>query len=126
MAPYAARAVGIDRLDAFEAIEHPMFLARSRLQQLAPRRVHIFDLRAEFLQFLHAAERGEQGRAGKRRALVVEFEIFALVVAHFDPDSAVAILGFEILFPEVGRFQDMTVRIDQQVFYSHFVPPSRY
>ena len=59
------RDVGIDRLDAFEAVEHPMFLARSRLQQLAPRRVHIFDLRAEFLQLLHAAERGEQGRAGE-------------------------------------------------------------
>src|SRR6266850_6606714 len=65
----------------------------------------VFDLLA------HPAERGEQAGLRHLRALVIDFEILEAVVADPDSHRSLAIFRIDVLFPEIGWFEDMSVAI---------------
>src|SRR5580700_6657530 len=67
----------------------------------------------------HAAERSEQSGLSHRGALAIYFEILEAVIADPNAHRAVAIFGIDILLPEVGWFEDMSVAIDNQFFGFH-------
>ncbi|MFZ0680532.1 hypothetical protein [Candidatus Binatus sp.] len=67
----------------------------------------------------HATERSEQARRRHLRPLAIYFEILEAVIADPNAHRAFAILRIDVLLPEVGRFEDMSVAIDNQFFGFH-------
>ncbi len=96
--------------------EHPHLLglgvaAHRALAQFA----RVLDLLA------HAAERAEQAGRCHLRALAIDFEILEAVVADANAHRAVAILRVDVFLPEIGRFEDMSVAIDNHFFGLHWL-----
>src|SRR5262249_6805652 len=70
----------------------------------------------------HAPERAELAGTRKLGSAPVDLEVLVTVVAHADPDGAVAHRGLEVLLPEVGRLQDVSVPVDHGRLGPH--PPT--
>ena len=69
----------------------------------------------------HAAEGAELANARELRALAIDLEVLVAVVAHADPDRAVSDFRLEVLLPQIGRLQDVSVAVDHGVVCVHRV-----
>src|SRR5437879_824501 len=69
----------------------------------------------------HPAERAELARAGDRRAPAVDLPELEDVVTHAYPEGPVAIGGFQVALPQIRRFKDVAVAVDQELVGRHRV-----
>jgi hypothetical protein len=69
----------------------------------------------------HPAQRREPAAAAQPRNLAVDLEILVTLLPGDDADRALAILRFEVALPQIGRFENVTVGVDDHRFGRHML-----
>ena len=73
--------------------------------------------------FAHTAQGAQDARPGQLGPPGVNLQVFIAVVrVHPDTQRPVTILGIKVLFPQVGRFEDMAVTVNEYRIGCHISP----